>query len=689
MAEEIFNRNEEEKIDKAFDSKLMRRLLTYAKPYWKLFIVALLLLILATAADIVRPLLIQQAIDNNLNGYTKPMVVDSVSSGKKGIVFKDKVFERVDRISKETPESDIYSLIYIGESAYLVNGLLEKSSTATDIGNGQIKVVQSSATKMLPVQKLSSDEAKIFRAQDFRSIRNLALVFILIILAGFGFNFLQIFVLSYVGQTIIFNIRQQVFSHIQKMPVGFFDNNPVGRLVTRVTNDTETLNEMYTNVIITFLKDILILVGIAAVLMYMNLRLGLITVTFVPLIILLTILFRIKAKEVYRKVRGALAHVNSIFSENMTGMRIIQMFNKGKSKYEEFQKINHRYYKSVLSQIVVFGIFRPVIDMVGILCTSVIVWYGGRDLIHGSIEFGVLFAFITYTMQFFQPINDLAEKYDTLQSAMASSERIFTLLDVPEEQDEGKLILDNTNFKGEIEFKNVWFAYKDEDWVLKDVSFKIPPGKTFAIVGATGAGKTSIINLINRFYEIQRGVILIDGINILDIRKDSLRQNIGVVLQDVFLFSGNIKNNIRLNNKDITDTDIERVSQYVNAHHFISKLPSRYNEEVKERGVTFSSGQRQLIAFARVLAFNPAILVLDEATANIDTETELLIQDALDRITKDRTTIVIAHRLSTIQHADSIVVLHKGKIREMGTHQELLSQKGMYHHLYDLQYKNG
>lgn len=596
MSDYIDNSHDEETIVKTYDSKLMKRLLLYIKPYWKLFALALLLLGASVIADLRRPYLITIAIDNYLTG-----ALDNVTA--------------------------------------------------------------------------------------FKEISKLGLEYIGLILAGFVFNYFQIYVLSYIGQTVIYNIRQEVFSHLQKMSLSFFDKNPVGRLVTRVTNDTEALNDMYTNVLINFLQDGLILIGAILIMLKLNFRLALVAFTVLPFVLFISIIFRIKARSVYRLVRVTLAKINSSFSENISGMRIIQIFSREKENLNEFDKINSDYYKAGISEIVVFGIFRPLIDMLSALSIALVIWYGGGRVLDGVLQFGVLYAFVNYIGVFFQPINDLAEKYNILQSAMASSERIFMILDTPVEPDEGLVRIDSSNLAGDIEFKNVWFSYNEGEWILKDVSFKVPAGNTVAIVGATGAGKTSITNLINRSYEIQKGEILIEGKNIKDISKETLRRNISVVLQDVFLFSGNIRDNIRLNNKKIDDLDIERVSKYVNAHNFIEKLPLHYQEEVKEGGVTFSSGQRQLLAFARALAFEPAILILDEATASIDTETELLIQDALTKITKGRTTIVIAHRLSTIQHADSIIVLHKGKVREIGNHQELLLKKGMYYNLYKLQYK--
>ncbi len=523
---------------------------------------------------------------------------------------------------------------------------------------------------------------------DVRSLNKMGLYFLILVASSFIFNLLQIYVLTYTGQTIIYNIRQQIFTHLQKMPLSYFDKNPIGRLVTRVTNDTETLNDMYTNVLVTLLKDFSILTGTLIIMFRLNAALTLVTLAIMPAVVLLTVFFRVKIRKVYRIVRVALAKINSAVSENISGMRTIQMFNREKQNYDKFNETGKEYHKAVMSEVVTFGLFRPVIEMMASFVVALLIWFGGANVLEGTLKFGILYAFVNYVSLLFQPINDLAEKYNILQSSMAASERIFMIIDTPVEKDSGIQRLDTNAFKGDIEFKNVWFAYNENEWVLRDVSFSVPAGKTVAIVGATGAGKTSIINLLSRFYEIQKGEILIDSINIQDLRKDSLRKSIGVVLQDVFLFSGKLKDNIRLNDESISDEKIEEAARYVNADSFISKLHNRYNEEVMERGSTFSSGQRQLLAFARALAFDPSILVLDEATSNIDTETELLIQDALTKLTKNRTTIVIAHRLSTIQHADNIIVLHKGKVRESGNHQELLAKRGMYFFLYQLQYQD-
>jgi ATP-binding cassette subfamily B protein len=445
---------------------------------------------------------------------------------------------------------------------------------------------------------------------------------------------------------------------------------------------------MYTSVIANLFNDIFIIFGIIIAMVSYNVKLALISLSTTPLIIVGMYIYRKLASQAYRLVRVRLARINAFLSEHISGMKIVQLFVTEHKKSKEFEKINKDYYDANMRQLTIFAIFRPSMDVIYSLTLALLIWYGGKDIISHKIEFGVLYAFVNYLQQLFQPIFDISEKYDILQSAMASAERIFILLDTKEQIKDPEEPIPLEDIQGKIEFKNVWFSYNGKDWVLKDVSFVVNPGETVAFVGATGAGKSSIISLLSRFYDIQKGEILIDGIDIRKVRQQDLRKHIGVVLQDVFLFTGDIKSNIRLNNKNITDNDIYMVAKYVNAHHFIKKLPESYESKVTERGSTLSAGQRQLLAFARALAFNPKILVLDEATANIDTETERLIQDALKKLTKGRTTLVIAHRLSTIQHADKIIVLHKGRIREMGTHNELLQKKGLYYNLYMLQYKD-
>lgn len=683
---------EEETQVKAYDSKLMKRLMSYAKKYWAFFAAAILLLVAVTVIDLLKPYFIKIAIDDYLNGYQKPMITYEASSGVEGVEFEGRIYKRVESVPEEIPEDRVFFIDYVDNIPYLVNGIVEPemmgSATVAEISEESRQYqLHYGDSIILEARRLDRNEVKIFRSKDLNAMKTIGIIFILAIIAGFLFNFLQTYVLNYVGQTIIFNIRQEIFSHIQKMPIAFFDKNPVGRLVTRVTNDTETLNDMYTNVLVSLLKDFCILVGVIIIMFSMNMVLALIIIGAIPVVVLVTVFFRKNARKAYRRIRVALARINTVLSENISGMRVIQIFDRQKEKLEEFKKTNKEYYKATMGEVVVSGVFRPLIELISSATIAALLWFGGIRVLDGTLQFGVLFAFVDYVGQFFHPINDMAEKYNILQAAMASSERIFGILDTPGEPDEGSIEMDKDRIKGDIEFKNVWFAYNDDEWVLKDVSFKVPAGKTLAIVGATGAGKTSIINLLNRFYEIRKGQILMDGIDIRQIKKKSLRENVGMVLQDVFLFIGTVMENIRLSEDRISDEEVKKASAYVNADGFIQGLPNGYDEEVKERGATFSAGQRQLLAFARALAFDPSILILDEATANIDTETELLIQDALAKLTRNRTTIVIAHRLSTIQHADNIIVLHKGRIREMGNHQELLAKRGMYYNLYKLQYE--
>jgi ATP-binding cassette subfamily B protein len=589
---------QEEVMAKPFDIKIMKRLLTYAKPYWLYIFIAAVSILLVTASNLLRPYLVQKAIDNYINNPNIP------------------------------------------------------------------------------------------KAEAINGVTHIGILYLIIITVAFIINYGQIYLIPYTGQKIIFNLRQQIFEHLQSLSLSFFDKNPVGRLVTRVTNDTDTLNEMYTSVIANLFNDIFIIFGIIIAMVSYNVKLALISLSTTPLIIVGMYIYRKLASQAYRLVRVRLARINAFLSEHISGMKIVQLFVTEHKKSKEFEKINKDYYDANMRQLTIFAIFRPSMDVIYSLTLALLIWYGGKDIISHKVEFGVLYAFVNYLQQLFQPIFDISEKYDILQSAMASAERIFILLDTKEQIKDPKEPIPLEDIQGKIEFKNVWFSYNGKDWVLKDVSFVVNPGETVAFVGATGAGKSSIISLLSRFYDIQKGEILIDGIDIRKVRQQDLRKHIGVVLQDVFLFTGDIKSNIRLNNKNITDNDIYMVAKYVNAHHFIKKLPESYESKVTERGSTLSAGQRQLLAFARALAFNPKILVLDEATANIDTETERLIQDALKKLTKGRTTLVIAHRLSTIQHADKIIVLHKGRIREMGTHNELLQKKGLYYNLYMLQYKD-
>lgn len=661
---------DDEIMGKAYDSRLMKRLLQYAKPYFLYLLLAIIMMIGITALELLRPYLLKITIDDYITGYKKPMYEMEINAPYKGIIFNNKKYVRLDSIDIEER---------VNFTSYPVVNIIHENGDYY-LGDYNSEIIEDRI-------HLDNESYTDFREIDIKGINKISAIFIISIILAFALNYLQVLILNYTSQKIVFNIRQEIFSHIQSLSISYFDKNPIGRLVTRVTNDTETLNEMYTSVLVNLFKDIFILIGIVFVMIKMDLTLALLSLTLLPLILIASIIFRKKIRVIYRLGRAQLAKINSTLNENITGMRIIQIFKREDKISTQFDEINTDYLKTAKKEITLFAIFRPSIEVIRSLGIATIIYYGGGQVVSNALEFGVLYAFIDYLQRFFEPILDLTEKYNILQSAMASSERIFTILD-------DNTIIENPinpfipdNIKGKIEFKNVWFAYEGENWVLKDVSFIINPGDTVAFVGATGAGKSSIINLITRFYDIQRGEILIDDINIKEYDKFQLRKNIGVVLQDVFLFTGTIEDNIRLNNFEISDNRIIEVSKYVNADYFINKLPLKYKEPVMERGSTLSSGERQLLAFARTLAYNPSILILDEATSSIDTETELLIQDALEKLIKGRTSIAVAHRLSTIQHADKIIVLSKGVIKEVGTHQELLSKEGMYYDLYKLQYK--
>ncbi|HLG31941.1 MAG TPA: ABC transporter ATP-binding protein [Ignavibacteriaceae bacterium] len=585
-------RSEDEILGKAYDSKLMRRLLGYVKPYKHFVIFAILLNIFVAALGPIRPYLTKIAIDDYI------------------------------------VNSDYDGLILIG--ILLFGSLLLQA------------VIQ---------------------------------------------YFLTYFT-QYLGQKVLYDLRTQIFNHIQKLALKFFDRTPIGRLVTRATNDVEALGELFSSGIVMVFSDVFIIIWILAFMFFMDFSLSLVTLSVLPVLIYGTFLFRKKARESYRDVRLHLARLNSYMQEHVTGMSVVQIFRKERDEFKKFSNINSDFRAVNIKSIFYYAVFYPSVELLSSIAIGLIVWYGGGEIIQGALSVGVLFAFIQYTEMFFRPIRDLSEKYNIMQTAMASSERIFKLLDnhtiIKNPENPIKL----NGVKGKIEFQNVWFAYNSDDYVLKDISFTINPGETVAIVGHTGAGKTSIINILTRFYDINKGKILLDDINIESIDKRELRKYISMVLQDVFLFSGNIKSNINLENEFITEEMIAEAATIVGANKFIQQYKKSFNEVVKERGATLSVGQKQLISFARALAYNPQILILDEATSSVDTETEFLIQQAIEKLLVGRTAIVIAHRLSTIQNADKIIVLHKGEIRETGNHQELLAKHGIYYKLYQLQYKD-
>jgi ATP-binding cassette, subfamily B, multidrug efflux pump len=630
--------NEEEVLGKAYDSRLMKRLLTYLHPYkWQVGI-ALASILLKAGADVLQPYLTKIAVDH----YLAP--------------------------------------------------------------------VHGART---PLDRFLSNTALVGIAQ-------IASLYVCMLIFSFLLEYLQTYYMQWAGQKTMFDMRAQIFRHLQRMHIGFYDKNPVGRLVTRVTTDVDAVNEMFTSGVVSIFEDVFVLAGIIAIMLRMNWRLALITFAVLPLIGIATKLFRDKVRDSYRRIRVAIARINAYLQEHVSGMVVLQLFNREDRAFDKFSDVNAVHMDAFKDAIMAHAVYYPVVEVLSAIAIASVIWFGGNGVIRGATTLGVLVAFIQYAQRFFRPIQDLSEKYNILQSAMASSERIFKLLDTPVEIT-SPAVKKTPDGPGRIEFDHVWFAYRsvakegdggrgsssgsrtassptgedarlphtgEPDWVLRDVSFAIDPGETVAIVGHTGAGKTTIISLLMRFYDVQKGAIRIDGVDVKDMDLADLRRRFGVVLQDPFLFSGTVSSNIRLGTNGIDDADVEKAAEDVNLADFIRTLPNGFKEEVRERGSTLSTGQKQLISFARALAHDPKILVLDEATSSVDTETEFRVRDALSRMVEGRTSVIIAHRLSTIQRADKIVVMHKGRVRETGSHQQLLAQRGIYFKLYQLQYKD-
>jgi ATP-binding cassette subfamily B multidrug efflux pump len=634
---------EEEVLGRAYDGWLMRRLITYLRPYKWHVVVALAAIILKSVLDVLGPFLTKIAIDKYL---------------------------------AKSPNSHSW----IGE-------------------------------------RLSST--------PLTGIAQIGALYVGILIFTFVLEFIQTYLMQWTGQKVMFDLRSQIFRHLQHMHIGFFDKNPVGRLVTRVTTDVDALNEMFTAGVVSIFEDVFVLAGILAIMLEMNWKLALITFAVLPLITYATKVFRDKVRDSYRRIRTAIARINSYLQEAVSGMLVLQLFNREKRAYTKFSEINASHMEAFKDAILSYSVYYPVVEILSSLAVASIIWFGGNGIlrqmsvssvaiglsrkslltfhvVQNVMTIGVLVAFMQYAQRFFRPIQDLSEKYNILQSAMAAGERVFKLLDTKIEVT-SPAITKKPQGPGRIEFDHVWFAYNlsgktdgapvapqthEPDWVLRDVSFALEPGETVAVVGHTGAGKTTLISLLMRFYDVQRGAIRIDGVDIKDMNLDELRGRFGVVLQDPFLFSGTVAGNIRLGTARILDEDVEQAAEDVNLAEFIRTLPGGFKEEVRERGSTLSTGQRQLISFARALAHNPKILILDEATSSVDTETEFRVRDALNRMVEGRTALIIAHRLSTIQRADKIIVMHKGQVREMGSHQQLLAQRGIYYKLYQLQYKD-
>ncbi len=659
----------------------MKRLLAYLKPHKWTMAAATLLVLFIIVVELYRPIIIGDAIDDYINGYYHPYEVSS-QDAPGAVPYKDLWLTKAaaERSAGQGNPSSWYQLFLYQDTYYMAEGLSREQCRQLEGADNTIleTYVKDGA------QPLAPDDLKILRHSDFNGILMAAALYLLMLLLGFVLNAADTWMLQKMGQSIIYRMREEVFGHIHSLSLNFFNTTPVGKLVTRVSNDTEAVNELFSSILVKLFKNVVKIIGYAVVMLSINAAMALVSFLLLPVVTVLTFFFRSLSRKAYQLTRNKITELNTFLSEHLSGMKLIQVFAKEEEKYKAFETKSQELYKANWREVMTFAIFRPSIYMLSILAMIIVIGTGSSYVLKGTLSLGTLFIFISYISSFFEPIQELAEQFGTLQSSLASAEKIFSILDEkPEIVKPARPV--NVQIQGRIEFRHVWFAYEKDDYILKDVSFTIRPGEKIAFVGATGAGKSSILNLIGRYFDIQKGEILIDGVNIRDIDTDVLRAAIGQVQQDVFIFTGDIKSNISLNNEAITLEDVKEAARIVHADPFISKIPGDYDAPVTERGSTLSAGQRQLLSFARTLAYKPAILVLDEATANIDTETEALITQALSRLMEGRTTIMVAHRLSTIQHADKIIVMHKGRIEESGSHQELLSQNGLYKKLYDLQ----
>lgn len=693
---------------KIYDKILFSRLIKYLKPYKLLVTISFVLLLLITATNLLSPIITQRAVDrvilsnNNLIEFDNLLEAEEFSAEYPKIKFKQYEFsgkgylffsnKKINFISKQRIENlkesgKILQKIAILNNVKEVQDFLSEIDFV-EISNEELVVLNSTLTELKDAGKLDREQLKILRKRDFDKLTFYGILFFLVITLQLFFTYFQVYFVNIAAQKAMYDLRRDLFYKLERMPLSFFDKNPIGRLVTRVTNDIGTLNEMLGNGLIQLIQEMFVLVGIMVAMLLYDWKLALVSFAILPLTIYMFTVFINRSRKLYRIVRKKLANINATLSEDISGFKIIQLFNQYNRKVDEFKTINGEYFTASMKMMKLFAFFHPAINSTRRIAVAILLWYGGGQIIQDKITLGVFMVFLWFLDRFFEPIHHLSEKFNILQAAMSGSERIFDLMDKDIEDYRLEKSADSSNkMKGEIEFKNVWLRYNDNGDVLKDISFKVKAGEKVALVGHTGSGKTSIISILSGLYPFQKGNILIDGKDINKYSLKELRSNIGIVQQDVFLFSGTIKDNIVLSDEYISDAEMEKVARYVNVHDFIDSQPEKYMEPVMERGATFSVGQRQLIAFARVLFYDPTIFVLDEATANIDTETEILIQDALQKLMENRTSIIIAHRLSTIQHVDRIIVLHKGEIVEEGNHQELLAKEGLYYDLYRLQYK--
>ena len=656
----------------------MKRLLTYLKPHKWVMTAATILVLFIIVVELYRPIVIGNAIDSYINGYYSPYI-ETTADAPGAASYHGTYLTR--DFSKAASAKNSYDQIFLYENQYYMaeNLTSEECSLLQDASSDTLATYVKNGAALL-----SRDELKELRHYDFRGILAAAALYLALLLLGFVLNALDTWMLQKMGQQIIYQMREEVFTHIHSLSLSFFNNTPVGKLVTRVSNDTEAVNELFSSILVKLFKNIVKIIGYAIVMLSIHVKMALVSFALLPIVTLLTFFFRSLSRKAYELTRNRITDLNTFLSEHLSGMKLIQIFAREEEKYQQFEQKSEDLYRANWREVMTFAIFRPSIYLVSVIAMILVIGTGSSAVLSQKLSLGTLFIFITYITSFFDPIQELAEQFGTLQSSLASAGKIFSILDIKPDIVNPAHPVDVT-IRGRIEFRHVWFAYEKEDYILKDISFVIEPGQKVAFVGATGAGKSSILNLIGRYFDIQKGEILIDGVNIKEIDTNVLRAAIGQVQQDVFLFTGDIKGNISLDNEAISIDDIKRAAQIVHADSFIEKMPGGYDAPVTERGSTLSAGQRQLLSFARTLAYDPTILVLDEATANIDTETESLITSALERLMDGRTTIMVAHRLSTIQHADKIIVMDHGQIKEAGSHQELLLQNGVYKKLYDLQ----